>query len=665
MKTTRYFPEFGLWRDPALLRALVTPATLLSARYEPVLRDLIGYGSLDLTFGAGEALCTVANVLIDPVPLSVRTSQSLVWPAFVVAIIEEDILEAIEATVLPWLRMLARGRALASEEIRHYGDPAPFEHARALGLFGAAPFAHSLPRLAPLVYAARFAAGARVYIAAHDTATAVAVIRPHAAAIAERPQTGADAAFARRWFALPEPAGDAGPYDLVIAEQAEDVLPGARTTIVLHGGESLPGARTVLVPEPVPLDVLFTFDAADAPAVASFAVIAHPLAAVRPRRVVDAPVAGGGSAGSIVFALRDDARFAPDADTDAIDAFAEWLRAEGLRVAVAAGPADPALAGADLVHIFGAFGDPHVRAYADSAAAAAVPFVLSCEPFSELTIWMEDTLPTAIRAPLDDLGLDYYLSKFEQRALIIDGLVPEASPEQLAAIDQRFLPAAVAAAGIIVSSDTDRARVRERFPALPEAAFTVAALPAGAEPAEDDIAAIVPDRPFVLVHAPIIRRSNLLFALWPLARAGIFTVIAGEVVDVNLLTQLRRIGGESTLILTDPAPGVVAALYRRAAVWLDASARPAGTARLMRAAQCGALPVVARTSPLAELTAHDAPVFEFPLFDSLAGAVRSAFACSDAPARARRIAERQAAAYEPGAAFRAVVALYAGVGARA
>ena len=122
MKTTRYFPEFGLWRDPALLRALVTPATLLSARYEPVLRDLIGYGSLDLTFGAGEALCTVANVLIDPVPLSVRTSQSLVWPAFVVAIIEEDILEAIEATVLPWLRMLARGRALASEEIRHYGE---------------------------------------------------------------------------------------------------------------------------------------------------------------------------------------------------------------------------------------------------------------------------------------------------------------------------------------------------------------------------------------------------------------------------------------------------------------------------------------------------------------------------------------------------------------
>lgn len=663
MKRTVDYGELQLWRDAARLRSDVRSDVLLAARFEPIVRDLIGYGTVDLSFTDGASFCVVPNVVIDPMHLTLRQSSPFLWPEHVALAVDADALAAIEARVTPWLRMLARGRPLSQEEIRLYGDSAVFARARALQLAGAVPLAVTVPRLAPFVYAARFADGARVRIRCDDAADAAAVLRWRAAQLDEPvPQTD-DARFARAWYGLPEPASFVGLASIVVGARASDIEPGARLCVITGEPlDSIANALSVVVPQPVPLDVMFTFDEADAPPVRRFDVVAHALPPMRAiRGQADAPGTGG-SAGTIVLGLREDALLSPDADTDAANELARRLRAEGLTVNVTGDPMAQAIAEADLVHIFGGYADSHIAAFAERAERAGIPYVLALEPVTDWSTWTETTLPIALRAGIDDEAIERLLVAYEARTLLVDDAPVTIPDDDVARVHASFERISQRAAALVVPSGADAARLRQRVPGIPIERVVIAGPVLAAEPHEDDIASRIPDRPFVLMHAPIATRSNLLFALWALRRSGIPIVIAGDGYDVNMLMHVNHLGGEHTIVVLDPTAGTLAALYRRAALWLDPMPHPRGIGRFMRAAGCGVLPIVPRSSPLAGLVESDAPTYEMPVFGSLVAAVHAGLDAPDRTILAAKIANRNAPLVDVNGAFGAIVGAYARVG---
>jgi hypothetical protein len=93
------------------------------------------------------------------------------------------------------------------------------------------------------------------------------------------------------------------------------------------------------------------------------------------------------------------------------------------------------------------------------------------------------------------------------------------------------------------------------------------------------------------------------------------------------------------VVIADPSPGTVAALYRRAAVFVEPSLRPAGAARLARAVLCGALPLVPDRSALAPLIAPPASVYDALRLEKTPRVIAQAIAD---PQRAEKIALLQA-----------------------
>jgi len=120
-------------------------------------------------------------------------------------------------------------------------------------------------------------------------------------------------------------------------------------------------------------------------------------------------------------------------------------------------------------------------------------------------------------------------------------------------------------------------------------------------------------------------------------RGNLPCVIAGPVYDVEYL-QTIRIAAPSAIVLADAAPGIMSALYRRAAVWVDASSRPRSAAALTRAVDCGALPLLTANSPLLRIAGEAGLTFPATSIDDCTRAIASALVCPD---REQRLAELQ------------------------
>jgi hypothetical protein len=120
------------------------------------------------------------------------------------------------------------------------------------------------------------------------------------------------------------------------------------------------------VPSPAPLDLLLSFDAADAPILSRFSIQAlePPLRACAN---VDIPAVIGGSSGTIVSALSAEALAMRGADVEELFALKQWLVGEGFTVSVATDAADRAMASAELVHVFGAAFESHTIAFGQAA----------------------------------------------------------------------------------------------------------------------------------------------------------------------------------------------------------------------------------------------------------------------------------------------------------
>jgi len=657
MRWTRDYAVLTLDRTPASVAALMHPEFLTTARFEPVFRERLGFATLDLLFEHEEQSLVISGVLLDLVALGTLEGPVFVWPARLA--LTEAAGDAIEDQVFPWLRTLVRGRTAPGEEIRAYRPSALFEAARVRGFLGAAPYAQTLVTAAPFVYARRFAAGADVLVTCTDGYAAAALIGDLANSVAIVPSSvalPADIDVARQWYGeLPRHA-PLGPPTVAIVDDLTDPRAGGCAFAV--AASAAPDVPAIVVPEPIPNDHLFTFDPADAPEAARFFARAVD-AVTRPTRSVVAPAVARGSGGRVCFVLREDARYAPDADTDAADELERRLIAEGLTVGRVTAATDQPMNDADLYHVFGAAGDGHVVAAIKTAKAAVRPCVVSLEPLSSAyTRYIEDGLTVALRLGLDLTDRKKYVDAYFAGKLLIDEIPSALDDAQMKQRDRAFGRACADVLTVFLSPHDDVEAFVRRFPEIPRERVKLAGVLVGAEPAEDAIAAFLPPRRFAFMHAPLISRSNVQLVAGALDEAPFPIVIAGQVSDVDLGITLRRVSPRDAIFLPDPTPGQVAGLYRRAAIYIDASPRPTGLARIIRAAQAGAMPLVAHWSPVAPLLGRE-NVFDASTFETTARDISAAMARADCEARAARLAAYFAPMADPYSAFTDVVSAYA------
>ncbi len=647
MRTTTEYLSLQLAFDPRRRDALVRPQNLTTARFESVYREMTGSGMLDLLFENDGELFVVHAVVIDVLRMVLREGPALVWPATLQ--LSGDVADELEAMLAPWLLSLSRGRGLAGEYIRAYRPSAAFALARERQFGGAVPAGVAITAMAPFVYARRFAWAREVYVACSQAELACAVIGTVAHGIT---RAGVGDEFAERWYGRPLQLGSELAAQVAIVNDLDDVIPGGADYIIATNTSA--GARTIVVPIPVPYDHLFTFDPADAPVAASFVVRALDRPA-RPVRVGNTPAAVGGSQGRIALVVRDDGLAAPDADLDAVHELARRLSAEGLDPFIATA-GEERIRTADIVHIFGGIGDEHIRVATAAARAGGTPFVVTVEPIAAYAKYYEQAGIAAIRSAFDAADRQHHLEMFHQSRIRFDDVPFELPAATVVELEGAFERACSGAAGIILAPGDDATGLRTRFPRLTAGIISAPVL-LGAEPPEERIAELLPAGPFLLMHGPLTMRSAFGHVLAALGETSLSLVIAGPISEVDVALTYRRIGGSGVIWLPDPTAAQIAALYRRAHALIFPALRPTGPGRLIRAALCGALPLVPSISPLAQFVPPELR-FDIMSRDATVDALHNALAMNGAPV-IEPLARRLAPAADQHAAFRAIVDLYA------
>ncbi len=653
MKRASAFDYLADWGSPPdRLRDLVRPGTLAVARCESIFFESSAVAILDLTFDDGSRTAILPGVAVDASRLATRSGSSIWWPSQIEALGLRAAVEAIEAEIMPWLRTLVRGRPIAGESIRTYRACAAFEAARERGDLGAAPLSHVLAGLAPFVYAMRFTRDRAVELRCAHAARGAAVLRDSAASIA----FSGDAAGCA-WFGV-APATAEGRPDVLIVEDAAADEPGLGTVVLRSAAGPLAAPwRVVPIPHPVPLDLPFTFDEADAPAVGWFAVRSTG-ADARPHRSALQPQRAGGSAGRIALLLRPDARVAPDADSDEAEAIAEALQSIGIATALCTSDDEVRAFAPDLVHAFVAHDDMRWHGAAGRLRAFAVPYVVTLEPLAVYSQWEEQAL-SMLANTIDDDDRERFAPYFARRGLHLPpGDAPLAMPPSLIArndAETRTLLDGAAAVFCVNSAAGLRARLglRESLPIS-----SVGTLLAD-EPPEDDVSALVPHEPFVLAHGPLLLRNHQLSLAMPAGRPAVPLVIAGTISDVLYAARIQRRAARGTIVIADPTPGTVAALYRRAVAFVEPSLRPSGVGRLARAIASGMLPILPTSSPLAPLIAPEGLLYDSLQFEGIRPAIDAAARDPNRSQKVASLASRLAPLWAPEPGFRAILAGYA------
>jgi hypothetical protein len=583
MRTHRVFPALQpwIWRGE-LLRELVSARHLAVARIEPVTRGREPSAFVDLHFSDGARNVTVPLVFLDLAQLDVRESDPLVFPHALLGIVSDAAAREVVELLYPDLERQAMLGGFWSEQTLRYGDGARFDAARARGFFGAAPLAQTLPRIAPAVYARRFAAAKHVMTYGAGAREFAAFLGAAATqcSIAE----DGDDDVATAWYGAFEAAALDVTYDLALGSGPVPV--SATANVRVDAGA--PGERVGVAP-PLPADVLLSFDPDDGEPVATFAVATAREPYVRPAPAIPVPPALGGSSGRIAIAIRPDARQVPDTDVDEADALAQALRAEGFTVAVVTGEDALAAFAPDLVHLYGVRPGGYARRIAEWAAGERKPLAVQAlhEAPAAGGYWGATVAPYCFGYSGDDRSVAAYVEMLARRAVEVDGIsagTPFAPAIAGLADSERVLALADV---VLVNSERERAVVDALRPRRPT--FVVPPLPIAAAGAVcAPIGPLAGTDPFVLVHAPIRPESNQLVLARAVAEAGFPLVFAGRVADPIYGERLREIAGELVSIIGDPEPGATASLYRSAAVVADAAWVTAGHGRLMAAAASGA-----------------------------------------------------------------------------
>jgi hypothetical protein len=637
VRWTPYFETLASWGSPfAIVRAVARVETLAVARFEPIFWENTAVALLDLTFDDGARTALLPGIGVETVRLAQNEGSALFWAPEVIRAIDPSLLDAFEAAVTPWLRTLVRGRVSSGESIRRYRASASFDAARERGDLGAAPIGRVLAGAAPFAFARRFAGDACVEIRSRHAARGAAVLRGTAAQVAF---AGDDAAAA--WFGCAAQTL-AKNADLCIVESIAEAPPGAQAVVARDvSGVPAPPWRRIPIPEPVPMDWPLTFDEADAPAVGFFAVRAADRVG-RARRSGVRPPAHAGSAGKIALLLRSDATVASDGDVDEARELGVLLQSIGIDARVFVDDRAVAAFAPDLIHVFCGHGDPAWFGAAARLRAFGVPYVVSLEPLADYAAWEERAL-CFMSNIIDGDERERFNGFFERRALKLPPGEPDLAPsaEYLRRTDAEIGELLRAAAAVFVAGDADRVRERFGLPAtLPIVEPGIVVAP---EPDEDDAAAYVPTRRFVLTHGPLVLRHHVLSLVDALRGSTVPLVVTGPVSDVLYGARIARSGIDGLITIADPTPGQLAALYRRATLFVDPALRPASPARAVRAALCGALPLVPAESPLARLIPH-AVTYDSRNRRAIRATIEAALAAPDA---ATALAGTIRAAVEP------------------
>jgi hypothetical protein len=581
------------WRDPVLLREVVSPGTLTVARIEPIARAREPAIILDLHFASGERHATVPFVLVDVAMLLVREADPLVFPhAVAVALGDEVCAGLIEALVGELEARAFRNDRWREEVVERRADPL-FARARSRGWYAAAPLATAIPRIAPAVYARRLAAGHNIVAFGEDAFENAAFVRD----VARRWQALGTDADAAAYFGITSGADDV--FDVAIGA-GEPPAAAAGATIVHTGGG---GDVIVPVVAPLPANVLVSFDSGEGPVARTFGVSARrePAQRAAPPPAVAPPI--GGSGGRVALVLRPDAASVPDADLDEARALAGGLAAEGFTVTLATRLADVEAFAPDLVHLLGVRDGTHAAAVARWAAQAGVPLAVHAyhEDPAAGGYWGAMVTRYCFAYSADDRNVTDYLALLAKRLVEVDGVGAR----------QRYAPPAAAlgeaetvlreAAVVFVQSERERQILATIRPA--GETLVVPAVPAG-YPDPEPVGALVGSDPFVLVHAPLESAGNQLLVARAATQVGVPIVLAGPVADPAYAELVREFAADDVRLVGEPTLGQAAALYRGAAIVADVGWMGRGHARIIEAGRCGGAIVLAE-SRWAELPVPD------------------------------------------------------------
>jgi hypothetical protein len=598
VRWTDFYQTLAAWGSPLeRLSGMASAQTLAVARFETVFWENTAIALLDLTFAERARTAVLPGVAIDTVKLAQNEGTACFWAPAVIAALGDARLDELEAAVTPWLRTLVRGRATSGESIRRYQPCEAFEAARDRGDLGAAPLGRVLAGVAPFAFARRFASGARVDIRSTHAARGAAVLRSLATEIAF-----ADDPAGSAWFGITTHALSRGA-DLAIVESFADVPADVPDVIVRTvTGATPPPWRRIAIPEPVPMDWPLTFDETDAPATGYFAVCA---AAREPhaRRNAERPRAATGSSGRIALLLRADAYVADDADVDEARELATLLQSIGIDARLFIDDREVSAFRPDLVHVFAGHGEPAWYGAAARLRAFAVPYVVSLEPLAEYALWEERAM-SFLSNVVDGDQRERFRSFFVRRSLTLPPGEPDVAPsaDYVRRSDAETGELLRGAAAVLVAGDGDR--IRERFALPASLAVREAGTLLAPEPEDGEARAFVPNRPFAFAHGPVVPRNHVLSLIDALRGSDVPLVIAGPISDVLYGARIARAALDGVITIADATGGELAALYRRATLFIDPSLRPAGTARVARAALCGAFPLVPARSPLARLVPY-------------------------------------------------------------
>ena len=590
------FPALQPWSwRTELLRELVTGEHLVAARIEPVTRGREPTAFIDLTFGDGERSIVVPLVYVDIAQLDVREADPLLFPQSVLGIVTDARACEVVDRLLPELVRRAAGGGFWAEEVLFYGESTHFAAARARGFFGAAPLATSLPRIAPAVYAKRFAVSKHVVCYGPDAIEFGAFLT----GIATSCTVVGDDAEASAWYGALETAHTSQTFDLAVGAGPS---PAEATTCVRVDAQR--SGLAIAVAAPIPADLMLAFEAGVSPAAANFSVATTREPYTRATADVAVTSTAGGSAGRITIVVRPDGPALPDSDTDEAAALEQSLRREGFTVQTVSSLDDLEASAPDLVHLFGTRPGAFARRVADWATTNQKPFAVHAfhEAPADGGYWGAIVAPYCFGYSGDDRSVNTYLELLARRAVEVDGIGPA----------MRFAPPIVGlpdtervlglADVVFVNSERELRAVepfRRRRPT-----FIVAPLPLVAAAAEA-VGAQVGSDPFILVHAPIGPEANQLIMARAAAAVDVPIVMAGPIEDPLYAERLREFAPQQLQLLDEPSPAVTLGLYRSAAVVADAAWIARGHARLATAAAHGAAIVCSRARWL-DLPGNDA-----------------------------------------------------------
>lgn len=643
----RLHERFGIvWplHDVEHVRKLLRPEHLVAVRFEPVY-SVRFEAYMDAMFEHGGDWLVVPMLRVDGVSIMVPENPPVTWPAGFGAFNGPQI-DLIDAKIAPWLRSIAAGKLVNDEHVRFWRDEPElldaYERARSLKLIGATPYATLLYELAPAVYALRLARDGRVALRGPGAANSAAVLSTVASTL------DVDCSeFERRWYS----GISFGSINLG-ASYACYVGPRASAVEARYGvfddGSVKEGERKVELTEPLPTDVMISFDPQDGPIARTLAVTECGVP-VRSLPFVE-PAAAGGSAGVVRLVVRDEAERIPDADWDAAGALAARLRAEGFDAEVTiASHVDPEHT--DIVHIFGLHHGASVIELLRDLEKTRVPIVV--------TPYADDRLGEAVsgasgsllipRVSSDLITFYDFVGALEKRKISNLG-----QGEWYGDVASALLLRATAA---LVVAPAEAAFLREKLGYFGTTVLAPAFVPL--TPPVADIGSLVGSDEFVLVHAPIEARCNQVFAVLASQRLGLPLVLLGPVVDVEFFRYVNEVSGPLVCQLREDqlTESEVAGIYARARVVADVSWSSRGLHRLARGAAFGAAIVAPASGYAAEVwSSLGCCVVDPASLDSIVEGIRTAW--ERQPIGAAKLVSATATVADPFGSLVATVSAY-------